>query len=106
MIDLPFKLAKYFRYDTKQKRSAVKVSTLFNGKYPERVNIVTGKVNDRKCIDNMIESKECIYLFDRGYSDYSWYDQLTDHGFKFITRPIILIEKYLPLIKMKKNLEF
>ncbi|MBU5455003.1 IS4 family transposase [Caproiciproducens sp. MSJ-32] len=86
MIDLPFKLAKHFRYDNKQKRAAVKISTLFNGKYPERINIVTGKVNDRKCIDGMIKNKDCIYLFDRGYYDYSWYDKLTDDGFKFITR--------------------
>jgi hypothetical protein len=86
VIDLPFKLAKYFQYDVKQKRSAVKISTLFNGKHPERVNIVTAKINDRKCIDDMFKDKDCIYLFDRGYSDYKWYDTLSDDGFKFITR--------------------
>jgi hypothetical protein len=86
MIDLPFKLAKHFQYDDKQKRSAVKVSTMFNGLYPEKVNIVSGKVNDRKCIGGMIEDKESIYIFDRGYYDYGWYDKLTDEGYKFITR--------------------
>lgn len=86
MIDLSFELAKHFRYDKKQKRSAVKISTLFNGRYPEKVHIVTGKVNDRKCIDGMIKDKDCIYLFDRGYYDYKWYDNLTDTEYKFITR--------------------
>jgi IS4 transposase len=47
---------------------------------------MTGKVNDRKCIDDMIKNKNCIYLFDRGYYDYSWYNKLTDDEFKFITR--------------------
>ncbi|ERI95162.1 hypothetical protein HMPREF1982_00444, partial [Clostridiales bacterium oral taxon 876 str. F0540] len=86
IIDLPFKLAKHFQYDVKQKRAAVKVSTLFNGNHPERVNIVTAKVNDRKCIDGMFEDKDCIYLFDRGYYDYKWYDALSDDGLKFVTR--------------------
>jgi IS4 transposase len=86
VIDLPFKLAKYFQYDMKQKRSAVKISTLFNGEHPERVNIVTAKINDRKCIDGMFEDKEFIYLFDRGYYNYKWYDTLCNDGFKFITR--------------------
>lgn len=89
----------------------------------------------------MIEAKKCIYLFDRGYYNYSWYDNFTDYGFEFITRQSsnacveeirntyvdndfifdyeitlgmnipkielsIPIEKFLPLMKMKKNLEF
>jgi hypothetical protein len=86
MIDLPFNLCKALRYDNKQKRSAVKISTLFNGYFPEKIHIVSGKVNDRKCIDGMIKDKESIYLFDRGYYDYGWYDKLTDDGYKFITR--------------------
>ena len=86
MVDLPFNLAKHFQYDNKQKRSAVKISTLFNGEYPEKVNIVSGKVNDRKCINGMIKDKESIYIYDRGYYDYRWYDELTDGGYRFITR--------------------
>jgi hypothetical protein len=86
MIDLPYKLAKLLQYDHKQKRSAIKVSTLFNGEYPEKIHVVHGKTNDRKCIDDMIKDKKAIYLFDRGYFDFKWYDKLTDDGYKFITR--------------------
>ncbi len=88
MIDLPFNFAKEFRYDDKQERSAVKISTLFNGDFPEKIHIVSGKINDRKCIDGMINDKDTIYLFDRGYSDYKWYDKLTDDKYKFITRQV------------------
>ena len=52
-----------------------------------------------KCIDNMFRDKDCIYVFDRGYYDYRWYDQLTESGFKFVTRgvknSIVMEEKFL-----------
>ena len=77
----------------------MKISTMFNGEYPERINIVKGNINDRKCIDNMFRDKDCIYVFDRGYYDYRWYDQLTESGFKFVTRgvknSIVMEEKFL-----------
>lgn len=88
MIDLPFTFAKQYRYDDKQKRSAVKISTLFNGDFPEKVQIVSGKVNDRKCIEGFIEDKEIIYVFDRGYNDYKWFDNLSDNTYRFITRQL------------------
>lgn len=43
--------------------------------------------------------KDCIYVFDRGYYDYKWYDKLTENGFKFVTRgvknSIVMEEKFL-----------
>ena len=66
------------------------MSTLFNltEATPEKVTIVKGTVNDRKCIDGFIESNDCLYLFDRGYYNYSWYDELTEKGINFITRQV------------------
>lgn len=86
VIVTALKLAPLIKFDNE--KSAMKISTLFNGEYPERVNIVKGNVNDRKCIDNMILDKDCIYVFDRGYYDYRWYDKLTDGGYRFVTRGI------------------
>ncbi len=72
---------------------------MFNGEYPEHINIVKGNINDRKCVDNMFRDKDCIYVFDRGYYDYRWYDKLTENGFKFVTRgvknSIVMEEKFL-----------
>ena len=77
----------------------MKISTMFNGEYPERINIVKGNINDSKCIDNMFRYKDCIYVFDRGYFYYRWCDQLTESGFKFVTRgvknSIVMEEKFL-----------
>ncbi|MBU5425219.1 IS4 family transposase [Tissierella pigra] len=70
------------------KSSGIKISTLLNisQSLPEKVNIVPAKINDRKCIDDFFDDKDTLYLFDRGYYNYNWYDNLTDNGYKFITR--------------------
>lgn len=71
-------------------KSGIKISTLFNisNSLPERVEIVPAKINDRKCIPNFIDDKNTLYLFDRGYYNYKWYDKLTNNGYKFITRQV------------------
>ena len=88
IIDIATKLAPHLHYD--KDISAIKMSTLFNltEATPERVNIVKGTVNDRKCIDGFIENSNFLYLFDRGYYNYSWYDELTRKGINFITRQV------------------
>lgn len=71
-------------------KAGIKISTLLNTSqaFPEKVEIVPAKINDRKCIQNFIQDKESLYIFDRGYFDYSWYDRLTDEGYQFITRQV------------------
>ena len=66
------------------------MSTLFNltEATPKKVNIGKGIVNDRKCIDGFIEKNDCLYLFDRGYYNYSWYDESTRKDINFITRHV------------------
>lgn len=53
IIDIATKLAPDLYYD--KNISAIKMSTLFNltEATPEKVNIVKGTVNDRKCIDGL-----------------------------------------------------
>lgn len=84
VVLVALKLASHLKMDNE--RAGIKVSTLFNGEYPEKINIVKGQVNDRKCIDGFFEDKNSIYVFDRGYYDYRWYDKLTEQGIKFVTR--------------------
>lgn len=88
IIDISSKLAPEFHYD--KDISAIKMSTLFNliEATPKEVNIVKGKVNYKKCIDGFIQDKDCLYLFDRDYYNYSLYDKLTRDGINFITRQV------------------
>lgn len=46
----------------------MEISTLFNGQYPERINIVKGNINDRKCIDNMFVTGGLKKLKHKTYS--------------------------------------
>lgn len=86
VILVALKLAPHLQID--KERAGIKISTLFNGEYPEKVNIVRGQVNDRKCIDGLFQDKDSIHVFDRGYYDYKWYDKLTQQGIRFVTRGI------------------
>ena len=88
IIQVASSLAPSLKYENN--KSGIKISTLYNvsKSLPDRVHIVPAKVNDRKCISDFIDDKDSLYLFDRGYFDYSWYDKLTDEGFKFITRQV------------------
>lgn len=105
VIVTALKLAPSLKFDNE--KSVMKISTLFNGEYPERINIVKGKVNDKKCIDNMFIDKECIYVFDRGYCNYHLYDNLTENGYKFITRGMknsIVMEENLRESNINKDI--
>lgn len=69
-------------------KSAIRISTLLSlgSKLPEKIKIVPAKLGERNCIDGYVNSKNSIYLFDKGYFKYSWYDEMSDANYKFITR--------------------
>ena len=86
LITLALKLAPDLQYD--KTKAGIKISTLYNGQYPEMVQIVKGITSDRRCVNEFFTDKNSVYIFDRGYYDYRWYDRLTEKGIKFITRGI------------------
>lgn len=69
-------------------KSSVRISSLFpyGTKLPSKITIVPAKIGERKCIDCYADSDKNIYLFDKGYYKYSWYDKMTDENIKFVTR--------------------
>jgi len=86
VVQLAIKLAPQLKIDNE--RSGIKINTVFNGEYPEKVNIVKGNISDRRCNEGIFTEKGSIYVFDRGYYDYRWYDKLTESGIMFVTRGI------------------
>lgn len=70
------------------KLSAVRISTQFNRttETPDKIIIVPGKVGERNALEGFVDDHEAIYLFDRGYFKYKWYDDMTSDGYKFVTR--------------------
>ncbi|WP_156478380.1 IS4 family transposase, partial [Cytobacillus firmus] len=54
--------------------------------YPEKAVMTTAKVHDRGQLEIMVDDKECMYVFDRGYLDYERFDRMTDDGYFFLSR--------------------
>ena len=54
--------------------------------YPEKAIMTTAKEHDRNQLEIMVDDKECMYVFDRGYLDYERFDRMTDDGYFFLTR--------------------
>lgn len=54
--------------------------------YPEKAVMTTAKEHDRGQLEIMVDDKECMYVFDRGYLDYERFDRMTDGGYFFLSR--------------------
>jgi putative transposase len=54
--------------------------------YPEKAVITNAKEHDRGQLEVMVEDKECMDVFDRGYLDYERFDRMTDEGYFFLSR--------------------
>ncbi|UJL48286.1 IS4 family transposase [Virgibacillus sp. NKC19-16] len=54
--------------------------------YPEQVVITPAKEHDRNQLEVLVDDKEAMYVFDRGYVDYERFDRMTDEGYFFASR--------------------
>lgn len=54
--------------------------------YPEQVTITPAGVHDRSQLEVLVDDKEVMYVFDRGYVDYEKFDRFFDEGIFFASR--------------------
>ena len=54
--------------------------------YPDKAVLTNAVEHDRGQLEVLIDDKECMYVFDRGYLDYERFDRMTDEGFFFVSR--------------------
>lgn len=54
--------------------------------FPEKAVITTAKEHDRNQLEVLVDDKEAMYVFDRGYVDYERFDRMTDEGYFFVSR--------------------
>lgn len=54
--------------------------------YPDKAVLTNAKEYDRGQLEILVDDKECMYVFDRGYLDYERFDRMTDDGFFFVSR--------------------
>lgn len=72
-------------------KGAIKIHTLINNRttIPELLNMTTGKVADITQAQKMTLPipRGSIVVFDRGYMDHTWWNELNAQGIFFVTRP-------------------
>lgn len=57
------------------------------GVLPDHAEITAAKPSDRSQMDNLVvEEKDAINIFDRGYIDYKKFDDYCENGIRFVTR--------------------
>lgn len=88
-IDLCLSLFPWAKFRTE--KGAIKLHTLFNvrSQIPTIIMITNGKVNDLQpahLIDFASFPKGTIFVFDRGYNDYSLLRKIKDAGHHFVIR--------------------
>ncbi|HEY4532233.1 MAG TPA: IS4 family transposase [Kurthia sp.] len=54
--------------------------------YPDKAVLTNAKEHDRGQLEVLVDDKECMYVFDRGYLDYERFDRMTDEGYFFVSR--------------------
>ncbi|OHX51524.1 transposase [Planococcus salinarum] len=54
--------------------------------YPDKEVITNAKDSDRNQLEVLVDDKEAMYVFDRGYMDYGQFDKFTDDALFFVCR--------------------
>ncbi|GAK10721.1 IS4 family transposase [Geomicrobium sp. JCM 19039] len=54
--------------------------------YPDKAVLTPAKKHDRGQLDVLVDDKESMYVFDRGYIDDERFDRMTDEGYFFVSR--------------------
>src|SRR5690625_3173705 len=57
-----------------------------NTVYPDKAVITPAKEHDRNQLEVLVDDKEAMYMFDRGYVDDERFDRITDEGYFFVSR--------------------
>ena len=85
-IDLCLSLYNWAKF--RAKKGAVKLHVKLNhsGYLPAFAVMTTGKVHETKVAPSIPLDKGDVAIFDKGYTDFSWYKSLDDKGVFFVTR--------------------
>src|SRR5699024_5173397 len=88
---LPLNLTNHRWADFRKTKAGLKIHLrlVFMEKgtsYPEKAVLTNAKEHDRNQLAVLVDDKECMYVYDRGYLDYERFDRMTDNGYFFLTR--------------------
>ena len=88
---LPLNLTHYKWATFRKTKAGVKLHLrlVFMGKdnvYSDKAIMTTADEHDRNQLEVLVDDKEAMYVFDRGYVDYERFDRMTDDGLFFVSR--------------------
>ena len=85
-IDLCLSVFPWAKFRTTKSAVKLHVGLNHDGYLPEFVSITDGKISDIEMGRALQFPRGSIVAIDRGYNDYSWYNQLTTNKIFFVTR--------------------
>jgi len=86
VIDLCLSVFPWAKFRTTKGAIKLHVGLDHDGYLPAFVTVSTGKTHEIQQARSMRLPKSSIVVFDRGYTDYAWYNCLNEQGIYFVTR--------------------
>ena len=86
LVELTLTLFPWAQYRKGKGAAKLHVGLDANGYLPAFVNMTPGKEHEINVGRELELPKGSYVVFDRGYTDYSWYQELTEDGVFFVTR--------------------
>src|SRR5690625_7003915 len=88
---LPLNLTNYKCATFRKTKAGVKLHLrlVFMGKdnvYPDKAIMTTADEHDRNQLEVLVDDKEAMYVFERGYVDYERFDRTRHDGSFFVSR--------------------
>lgn len=86
LINVSLKVFPHRDYNRKKAAYKLHVGLDHDGLIPAFAAVTAGKVGDQMQARLMSFPKDSVVVFDKGYADYSWHNQLTNKGIFWVTR--------------------
>ncbi len=86
MIDLTLSLFPWAKYRKEKGAAKLHIGLDADGYLPAFVDLTEGKEHEIKRVRQLDFRKGSYVVFDRDYTDYTWYQELTEDGVRFVAR--------------------
>jgi len=86
LVELTLSLFPWAKYQKSKGAAKLHVGLDADGYLPAFVDLTEGREHEIRYARDLDLPKGSYVVFDRGYTDYAWYRELTDDGVFFVTR--------------------
>ena len=86
MIDLTLSLFPWAKYRKSKGAAKLHIGLDADGYLPAFVDLTEGKEHEINMARELELTKGSYVVFDRGYTDYTWYQELCEEDIRFVTR--------------------